>query len=478
MKHYLMFDMGTGNSRVCLVDSCGKVLGIKRFDNKYYRDDSYDDGQYFIPERWSEKLIKGCYELCKEHPEIKVNGISAAAARQSFVLIDRCGKAFLGLPNIDNRGKAFINDIGHAEEIYKRSGKWLTEDFGAGKLLGLKVKHPEEFNKIYKITSLSEWMGYIFTGKCSIEPSHASESQLYDLMTKSWSEDICSWYDYDKDILPELVPGGSILGPVDREYAGALNLDEDAVFIVGGADTQIAIRQTGIKAGEIAIVSGTTSPVVTLKDEFFYDPEQRVWVESNVSGDNYQIEMNPGVTGLNYQNMKKLLCPDKSYDELEEEYSGIKEVKCTASFTSLLFYEKRGLRNGGFFMRSPLQDNVTAADLMYSILGDIACATYEELKRLVEITGNDPDFLLGCGGGFQSETLCRMVSSLSGKPLKLKKGFGQATVQGLVSICNEALGETSGEEEEYLLFTPEEDNLIFKYYPVWKKNRDKVNDCK
>lgn len=115
---------------------------------------------------------------------------------------------------------------------------------------------------------------------------------------------------------------------------------------------------------------------------------------------------------------------------------------------------------------------------MYSILGDIACATYEELKRLVEITGNDPDFLLGCGGGFQSETLCRMVSSLSGKPLKLKKGFGQATVQGLVSICNDALGETSGEEEEYLLFTPEEDNLIFKYYPVWKKNRDKVNDCK
>ena len=39
MKYYLMFDLGTGNSRVSLVDSNGEILGLKSFDNKYYRHD-------------------------------------------------------------------------------------------------------------------------------------------------------------------------------------------------------------------------------------------------------------------------------------------------------------------------------------------------------------------------------------------------------------------------------------------------------
>ena len=49
MKYYLMFDLGTGNSRVSLVDSNGEILGLKSFDNK-----SFDAA----PELWRE--VRGC----------------------------------------------------------------------------------------------------------------------------------------------------------------------------------------------------------------------------------------------------------------------------------------------------------------------------------------------------------------------------------------------------------------------------------
>ncbi len=476
MKHYLMFDLGTGNSRVGLVNSEGHILGIKGFTNTYYRDDQYEDAQYIIPGEWEDKLIDCCAELCAEHPEVRVDAISSAAARQTFILIDKEGDTFLGLPNIDNRGREYVGAIANKEEIYRKSGKWVTEDFGAAKLLGLKKKMFDQYSRISKITSMSEWIGYVLTGRVAMEYSQASETQLYDLQNRKWSSEICGWYDIDVDILPELVESGTRLGHIKDEFREKFNLNEGAMFIVGGADTQIAIKQTDIQDGDIAIVSGTTSPVVTLKKDYFYDKEERVWTDANLGGRNYQIEMNPGVTGLNYQKMKAQFCDDISYDELEEYYKNLDEVRCTASFSSLLFYKKQSLRNGGFFMRSPLQDKVNRCDLMYAVVADIACATYEQLRRLIEISGNNPEVILACGGGFQSEALCKMIASLSGKPLKIKEGFEQATIQGLVAICNKTLELVSGSTADYKIINPDQSNLVFQYYPVWSENRARANN--
>lgn len=477
MKHYLMFDIGTGNSRVSMVDSNGTILGIRSFLNTYYRDDSYEDAQYFYPDEWAEKLFSGAAELCAEHPDIRIDGISSAAARQTFILIDNAGKCFYALPNIDNRGREYVGAIGHKEEIYKRSGKWVTEDFGAAKILGLKKKFFDQYSKIHKITSLSEWIGYMLTGRIAMEYSQASETQLYDIQKKKWSQDICDWYDIDIDILPELYRSGERLGHIKDEFKDKFNLSDNAIFIMGGADTQIAIKQTDIGEGDIAIVSGTTTPVVTLKKDFFYDKQERVWTDANLGGDNYQIEMNPGVTGLNYQKMKVNFCPDDSYEEIEAAYDRIDEIKVTASFSSLLFYRKQSLRKGGFFMRSPLQDDIDRFDLMYAVHGDIACATYEQLRRLVEISGNNPDHIIGCGGGLQSKTLCKMIASLAGKPLVLKKGFDQATIQGLVAICNKTFEVSADQEDEYIIIEPDQSNKIFSYYPIWSENRNRANDC-
>ena len=173
MKHYLMVDLGTGNSRVALVDSDGGILGLRTYTNVYHRDSAYEDGQYFLPEDWAALLLQGCRELCREHPDIQVNAVSAAGARQSFVLLDGNGRAFLGLPNIDNRGRAYMAQVPEHDEIYRLSGKWATEDFGAAKLLGLRMQHPEQYEAVESVLSLSEWIAWIFTGRKVMEYTQA-----------------------------------------------------------------------------------------------------------------------------------------------------------------------------------------------------------------------------------------------------------------------------------------------------------------
>ena len=171
--------------------------------------------------------------------------------------------------------------------------------------------------------------------------------------------------------------------------------------------------------------------------------------------------MNPGVTGLNYQRMKRAFCPDIPYEDLEKAYAAKRDVPCTASFSSLLFYERRSLKHGGFFFPSPFPDGIDRTDLLWAELGDIACSTYEQLWRLRKLTGHSRDYVLGCGGGFRSPTLCQMLADLSGLELRLKPGFEQATVLGLVAV--------------WLRFAPGRGELIRRYHTLWGGSRLSVN---
>ena len=475
--NYLVVDMGTGNSRVGLVSADGTIWGIRNYENQYYKDKQYEDAQYFLPEEWEQNLLDGCKELLEEFPDHPVRAITSSGARESIVLYNKEGKAYLGLPNIDNRGRAWMAEIEDCTFIYEKTGRWVTEDFPAAKLMGYRKKYPEEFESIAKITSLSEWIGEMFTGKLVIEPSQACETQLFDIGEKDWSERLCKDYGISMDILPEIAKAGDSLGTIKKEMADELGISNDAEFIVGGADTQIALKSVGMGVGDVAVVSGTTSPVATITDYKYYDKQERCWTDSNLGGDTYQVETNPGVTGLNYQKMKAFLFPDTSYEELEEEMAKQTEYLCTASFSSLYFSEKRSLKKGGFVMKAPFDATMKPIHLIWAVVADIACSIYVQYRSLCEMTGHEKEYILGCAGGFQSKMLCQHLADLTGKKLIIRDGFSQASINGCLRICNTYYGIESEKETEQaeMIYTPKEDSLILEYYKEWLKNRQMLN---
>ena len=475
--NYLVVDMGTGNSRIGLVSADGTIWGIRNYENQYYKDKQYEDAQYFLPEEWEQNLLGGCKELLEEFPDHPVRAITSSGARESIVLYNKEGKAYLGLPNIDNRGRAWMAEIEDCTFIYEKTGRWVTEDFPAAKLMGYRKKYPEEFESIAKITSLSEWIGEMFTGKLVIEPSQACETQLFDIEEKDWSERLCKDYGIFMDILPEIAKAGDSLGTIKKEMADELGISNDAEFIVGGADTQIALKSVGMGVGDVAVVSGTTSPVATITDYKYYDKQERCWTDSNLGGDTYQVETNPGVTGLNYQKMKAFLFPDTSYEELEEEMAKQTEYLCTASFSSLYFSEKRSLKKGGFVMKAPFDATMKPIHLIWAVVADIACSIYVQYRSLCEMTGHEKEYILGCAGGFQSKMLCQHLADLTGKKLIIRDGFSQASINGCLRICNAYYGIESEKEAEQAetIYTPKEDSLILEYYKEWLKNRQMLN---
>ena len=224
MDYDLLIDLGTGSTRAALVDRSGKILAMRSFLNRYYRDEAYPDAQFFLPQEWQSEILRLCLDLHAEHPDIRVRCVSAAGARQSIVLLDAAGKPFYGLPNIDNRGREFMGDIGPQDLIYRCSGKWVTEDFPAAKLLGLRKRRPELYSRIHTVLSLSGFIAWIFTGIACFEPSQACETQLYDLEKGAWSDFLCETYGIDPAFLPPLKMAGEQVGPILPDLAEDLGM--------------------------------------------------------------------------------------------------------------------------------------------------------------------------------------------------------------------------------------------------------------
>ena len=476
-KTYLIIDLGTGNSRVGLVDSDGQIKVIKTIENVYYVDNNYEDAQYFSPTFWKQQILRLCKEIIDEYPNVKIDGISSSGARETIILIDHDGNDFLGLPNIDNRGRKWVKSIKSKKYIYQKTGRWVTEDFPASKLLGLKKGRPDVFEKVKTFTSLSEWVAYIFTGKNVIEPSQACETQLFDIETRNWSTKLCKLFGLEEILLPTIKKGGEDVGLICYEMKKQLGLTYDIPFIIGGADTQVAVIGANIKQNDIAIVSGTTSPIVTLSNAIHYDEEERCWVDSFIGGELYQIETNPGVTGLNYQRIRNLLFDKVSYDDLEAALREVKDIKCIASFSSLDFEHGKGFPFGGFQMRPPFSAELNRVDLAWAVIGDIACSIYYQYRNLKMMRNMDPPYILGCGGGFQSKVLCQHIADLTQKTLKLPFDFHQSSIVGCIHICNQYFKiEGKGKINEFISYYPNKNTLISKYYDHWYEYRKKINN--
>src|SRR5690554_1586480 len=316
---YLVVDIGTGNVRVGLVSTHGEVLEMQRDNVVYKEDGKHQEAWSFDPDNIWQKVLNLTKQVLQHTPGIKILAITASSQREGIVLIDKQGKALIGLPNHDYRGRPWENEVRNKDRVYNLAGRYPTSLFSALKLRGIKETHPDIYNKTDKILSISDWAQYMFSGVMGYEHSQASETLLYDIALMKWSDELGGVFGVRQDLLPELHHSGTILGNIRDDQAKELGLPPDIPVIVGGADTQLAIKSTHPVAGDLVIVSGTTTPIVKIIDQYRVDPQQRTWTGRHVDKGTFVLEANAGVTGLNYQRLKEVFYPNEGYEIIEQE---------------------------------------------------------------------------------------------------------------------------------------------------------------
>ena len=472
---YLVLDIGTGNVRSAIVSPSGNILGVARADIRYYRDELYPESIYFKPDELWGQLKELTEQALQQAGVVHIKAATTTSQREGIVLVDQSGKAVIGLPNIDHRGREWEDLYPDKSRIYQLTGRYPTSLFSAYKLAGIRERRIDVWNNLSFFLSISDWAAWELSGIPVYEHSQASETLLYDVAAGKWSEALCELFGISQKVLPSLSPSGSVVGKVKKSIAGSWKLDAETSIVTGGGDTQMAIKSTSPSVGDVVIVSGTTTPVVKLEGSYITDKKERTWTSRDIAAGRFVFEANAGVTGLNYQRLKEVFYPTEGYDVIEKELAENTYRRCTASLGSLVAGEKKPVLQGGFLFPVPVSHELSRSSFVWATLLDISFSIAENYKVLAEVSGHDAGYIWACGGGLQSKALRNMIAAVTGKEIRVSNGFEQASVVGGAMLCNEALRlavHREGDVLESSVASAEEAETYKVFYDQWKATRE------
>ena len=468
---YLIIDVGTGNVRVAVAQPDGTILGIERENVQYERDEHYPESIYFDPDQLWQQILRLAQTALASSGMVTIRAITATSQREGIVTIGQDGQSLIGMPNIDHRGREWESMLTDKSRVYDLTGRYPTSLFSALKLVGLRHRRPDIWNPFAQFLSISDWVQYQFSGIARYEHSQASETLLYDVAAGQWSAELCALFELDIATLPTVALAGTVLGPIKPRMATDLGISPEVLVVVGGSDTQLAIKSMQPSVDDLVIVSGTTTPIIKLVDRYITDEQQRTWTSRHIDKQSFILEANAGVTGLNYQRLKEIFYPNEPYEVIEQELAHTVHSSCVAALGSLLADEKAPLIRGGFVFDTPVSHQLTRSDFVFATLWDIACSIYENYKSLCDVTPHPQPYIWACGGGVESYTLRQFIANLTQKEIIIQRTYRQASVVGGVFLCNDALGLPGAKSEILEKVVPQQEERYEVLYADWKKTR-------
>jgi autoinducer 2 (AI-2) kinase len=473
---YLVVDIGTGNVRVAVAKPNGEIIHIERENLQYHKDNLYPESLYFDPTVLWEQIQSLASISLASATDYEIVAITATSQREGIVLIGKAGESLIGLPNIDHRGREWESVMTDKTAIYNLAGRYPTSLFSALKVVGIRERRADVWENYSTFLSISDWVEYMFSGVLHYEHSQASETLLYDVERKKWSVELASVFNIDANSLPPLTDSGTVLGKVKTDVASKFKISADAVVVIGGADTQLAVKSTQPAEDDVVIVSGTTTPIIKITTSYVTDEHQRTWTGRHIDELSYMLEANAGVTGLNYQRLKEVFYPNEDYDIIEKELSEVDGFHCVASLGSLLADEKTPLTRGGFIFDAPVSHQLSRGSFVWATLWDIACSIKENYNSLCNVTTHNRDYIWACGGGVQSKTLRQFIANLLNKKIIICDSYRQSSVVGGVFICNDALGKNSADKVILETIYPQATQQDDANYKAWKKTRSSFRE--
>ena len=473
---YLIIDIGTGTTRVAAVAEDGQILSMHKATTLSCAEEGIKGSCIFDPVGWWGTIAELVKKTVNDTRGCRIIAVTTCSLREGIVLFDDEGAPITGYMNSDRRGLPFM-DMLDWELIWQEVGLYVSPIYSAVKMMGTRQLQPDRYGRVNKITSISDYVGYCFTGKLVWERTQAMHSAVYDPIAGSWSDKMCSHFMLDRTMLPPIAEAGSCLGAIKENVACDLGLNGDVSYIVGTADTQAALEGVGAAENEIVIVSGTTSPSVRIMNSF--EKHEKSWTSPIAEKNKFMLEINTFSSGINLQRFKDNMLPQFSYEQLNEDAvrRGIplsNLPKLFAVFSSGPHIDEPAY-TGGFVMPHPIAIDIRPEDFYHALTMNTAMTIAMCLERHKEIQPLKYDYVIGCSNGFASQTIAKAVAGLSGLRVKLKNNWREATLYGMMVLCLKAI---KGKEPEHISvkeYEPECTQELKDYYQQWKDCRKKIN---
>lgn len=368
-------------------------------------------------------------------------------------------------------------------EMYNITGIQFMELNTIFQLLSLKKERPHMLERTDKMLFMPDLFAYMLTGEKNTEYSIATTSQMIDIETNSWSEELLDKLGIRKDIFAPIVKSGTKVGMLRPEICEECGVSSVPVIAVCEHDTQSAISAVPCPEGEFAFISsGTWSLFGTeLEKPVVNDTTYEINV-TNEGGYDFSTGFLKNIIGLwLIQESRRQWAREGenySYADLEKLALEAEPFKCFIDPDAPEFVPHGNLpeRVREYCRKTNQYVPETVGEIMRCIYESLAMKYRETFEKIKECTGKDYPVIHVIGGGTKDTLLCQLTANSCG--CDVKAGPIEATVLGNLAVQLISHGEIKDIKEAREIIASSENVVTYspKDAGIWSENFERYKE--
>jgi xylulokinase len=261
----LGIDLGTSSVKVVLADPSGTILSRANVPYPVHRPQP--DRAETDPADWWQAVCDAIGRLRAEPGWVPPSGIGLAGQMHGVVLCTESATAVRpALLWADARATAELEVYRALPDPVRTSlGNPLSPGMAGPQLAWLHRHEPESIDAARWALQPKDWIRARLTGHVAAEPSDASATLLYNVLTRSWEDELVTALRLRHDLLAEILPyAGVQAGELLPAVADELGLPAGIPVAAGAADAAAAALGTGLtNIGSAQLTIGTGIQIVT-----------------------------------------------------------------------------------------------------------------------------------------------------------------------------------------------------------------------
>jgi len=436
IKKYIAVDIGASSGRLMLSekDSFDKITleEIHRFKNSFSNISGTD---YWDAKHLIEEILIGLEKVKQRGIEECYVGIDTWGV--DYCLLDEQGQSLSQPVSYrDSRTEGVLNEFAQTfslQKLYEKTGIQL-QPFNT--VFQLLREDQEKLAKAKQLLLMPDYLGYVLTGKAVLEKTNASTMQLMNLETRKLDEEVLSAIGINKELFPNSVEPGSVLGPILKEQFSEFDLPNATFITIASHDTASAVVGTPGKGDNWAYISsGTWSLMGVEIEEGISNLDAFEANFTNEWGVQGTIRFLKNIMGMwLIQEVARIQDFQYSYPELAELASQ------EEAFVSLIDVNDQRFMNPEN-MITEIQNYCrernqkvpeTAGEIARCVYDSLALCYAVELGKLETITGRTITQLHIVGGGSNNDFLNQLTADACG--INVLAGPGEATAIGNIMV--------------------------------------------
>ncbi len=274
----LAIDLGSSGPKVALISEAGELLG--RTSGVISTRFTADGGGEQDPDEWWRVITDCVRQLLAQKlvPLERVVAVSCASQWSVTVPVDEHGRHLMNAVHwTDTRGAVYTHKI--TDGLIKVSGygirrlaRWVRLTGGApthsgadalAHILFIRHERPDIYRRTFKFLEPMDYLNFRLTGRAAasyatIFPYLLTDNR--DFARIDYDARLIAWCGLDRAKLPDLLPAGTVLGPLLPAAADAWGLAHGTQVVGGTPDSHAAALGSGaVRDYEGHVCIGTTA---------------------------------------------------------------------------------------------------------------------------------------------------------------------------------------------------------------------------